>query len=598
MSNVNIIGVSCMSDQSSNGSLNYGNRDNVYPNAFFDYLTKLLPKQLKVLFVWIEYLYVNSGHIFSTLKKFSEYPITDITIDSDGNKSLNAKVKDMLKDIKMKSSLINIGIDYHLYGNSFVSMFKPFTRLLVCKHCGVKHNAAKISYVWKFSKCEFHIKCGGCKKTGAAIVKHEKIKDAKRLCVIRWDAKHMDINANPITEEAEYYYTIPNSIIKRLKGKKPDTFLLNTLPLEFIQTITRKRVFKFSPGAIYHMKAPVPAGINKEWGFPQLVSAMKPFFYTAILRKANESIALEHIVPMRILYPQGTSTNNDPTQYVSLAKWRTEMEEAIKKWRRDPNHIKFSPLPVGVENMGGDGRAMLTNQEVQVAEENIVHSMGVPKEFVYGGLANNSGSVTLRILENQLFTYTAQLKECLQWLTNEATDFMGWSRVDVGMTDFVLVDDVEQKRTALQFGDASGILSKDTTASLLDLDLEDERAKQLQEAIDEARAQIKIKEEVRKIYESLSQKVKNQESGNPLNYDPQAVMQVAQDQATQLIQVPMEQRKSMLSQMAAQDPVLHAVVLEALKQLHKVNKDSGASGVQAMSGAPQGNVTPSPVQAQ
>lgn len=572
--------------------------DNVYPNAFFDYLTKLLPKKLKVLFVWLEYLYVNSGHIFGALKKFSEYPITEITIETrtEANKELKNKVEHILHNvIKIKKQLICWGLDYNIYGNSFLSLFKPFNRYLVCRHCKAKHNAAKTDYTWNSSTFEFKIVCQSCKKSGIALVEHEKSMDKNKLKVIRWNAKDIDINHNPITEEREYYYTIPQSIITRIKNAKPDKFLLDTLPWEFILTIKANKIFKFSEGAIYHMAMPAPAGINKEWGFPGLLSAMKPFFYTAILRKANEAIALEHIVPMRVLYPQGTSSSNDPTQYISLSRWKDEMEGAIKKWRRDPNHIKFSPIPVGVENLGGDGRAMLTLAEVQAAEENIVTSMGVPKEFVYGGMSDKSGGVTLRMLENMFFTYTDQLKDGMQWITNEICDYLGLERVTTGMVPFKLIDDVQQKQTTIQLGLQTGVISKTSITSLLDHDIDEEREKQLQEAIAEAQQAKKINEEISKIEQSLSQQVKNEQTSNPLNYDPMAVMQVGQQQAMALIQIPMEQRKSMLLQLQAQDPVLHAVVTRALDDMHKMERQQGAGAVAAAGGTNAAAIKPPPV---
>ena len=570
------------------------NTDHVYPNAFFDYITRLLPKQLKVLFVWLEYLYVNCGQIFATIKKFSEYPITEITVIST-NKKLKEKAEYIIKKvIKLKGAMILSGLDYFIYGNSFISVYKPFNRFLVCKSCKAKHNAKKISYDWRAATFEYVITCESCKTKGPAIVLNEKSRDITRLKIIRWDAKNIDISSNPITEECEYYYNIPKDIVDRVTKAKPDKFLLDTLPWEFLQTIKEKKIFKFSPGALYHLKAPSPSGINKEWGFPGLLSSMKPFFYTAILRKANEAIALEHIIPMRILFPQGTSSNNDPTQYVSLARWRDELEGAIRKWRKDPNHIKFSPIPVGVQNMGGDGRAMLTLAEVQAAEENIVVSSGVPKEFIYGGMSTANGSVNLRMIENQMFTYIEQLKEMAQWICDDALSFCGLDKVEIDMTDFKLVDDIQQRQLVLTYGTNGQMLSKDSLSKVLQYDLNEEREKIYEEALEDTKLQLRIEDGQRKIQTALSQKVKGEQSGNPLNYDPVKVMEAAQSQANQLIQVPMEQRKSMLLQLKQQDPVLHAVVIQQLSELHKMQREQGDGAVSAAAGV--SNVKPAPVQ--
>jgi hypothetical protein len=76
-----------------------------HPNPMFDFLTGFVPRRLRDLFTWMEYLYYNSAQIFAALKKFSEYPITDISYTTT-NKGLEAKVENLLeKTLKVKDIL-------------------------------------------------------------------------------------------------------------------------------------------------------------------------------------------------------------------------------------------------------------------------------------------------------------------------------------------------------------------------------------------------------------------------------------------------------------------------------------------------------------
>ena len=109
-----------------------------------------------------------------------------------------------------------------------------------------------------------------------------------------------------------------------------------------------------------------------------------------------------------------------------------------------------------------------------MTEENIITGMGVPKEFIVGGLIHAGWSVTLRMLENLLFTYTEQIIELAQWITDQVCGFAGMQKVTVGMIDFKLVDDIQQKQMLGQLFQAGEVSGK-TFLDALDLDIDAER---------------------------------------------------------------------------------------------------------------------------
>jgi hypothetical protein len=51
-------------------------------NPAFDFLTGFVPRKLKDLFKWAEYLAFNSAHIYGVVRKFREYPITSFIYDT------------------------------------------------------------------------------------------------------------------------------------------------------------------------------------------------------------------------------------------------------------------------------------------------------------------------------------------------------------------------------------------------------------------------------------------------------------------------------------------------------------------------------------
>lgn len=547
---------------------------NMYPNPFFDYLSRIMPRNIKDMFQWLEYLYANSGQVMPVIKKFSEYAITEIVYNSSSPKVKENAKKIFNEKLNLKDTIINISNDFHLYGNSFTSLYRPFIRSLECRQCGHKHNVEKTEYSWEPKSFSYLLCCIKCKHHGKAKVVNIKLRDITRLKIIRWDPKHMEIEYNPVTGESQYYYNFPEYLKKELKKKNPSPFILDRMPWEYIQAMKSKKLFKFKSDKIFHLKNPSPAGVSQEWGFPGLLTALKPYFYTAVLKKANEATAFERLNPWRVMYPQAASSTSDPAMYMNLNKWRTELQSAIRNWKRDPNSIKLSPIPVGVQQIGGDGRALLLHQEIKMEEENIITSMGVPVEFIRGGLTHTGGSVTLRMIENILFTFTSQLERMMQWMTDEVNNYMNYEKVKVHLVPFKLVDDVQQKQLVLQLWEAGKV--SDTTASeFFDIDFGEERKKLLSDSEQNAKTENLMSRMITQMQNNVAEQVRQQENGDPLNYDPAAVYAIAEEQAMQLTQIPAEERKQALKEMEMADPVLHAVVTKIIRSIFSSQQAQG-----------------------
>lgn len=549
-----------------------------HPNPMFDFLTGFCPRRLRDLFVWMEYLYYNSAQIFAALKKFSEYPITDISYTTT-NKALEKRIKHLHeKQIKVKSLLIRCGLDRWIYGNSFTSVYQPFARFLKCPHCGKMTNIEHVNYRFKFKKLKFEYTCKKCKRVVDGKVIDRRLNNPDRIHVIRWDPKQMDIDFNPITGQSIYYYSVPKDIKdKVMKGNK---HLLNTMPMSFLKAVSAGKMYRFAPGQIYHMKVDPPAGIDQQWGFPPLTAAIKLFFYAAVLRKANESICLDHIVPFRILHPAQSVASGDPIQQISLNTLFEEVKTGIHRWRRDPLEIMTAPVPLGVTQLGGDGRALLTLGEVKEAEDGIIAAMGIPREFIYGGLSFTGSAITLRMLENQLLTYTSELNELLQWITDRCCKILGWKSVECELTEFKLIDDVQQKQLILQLNQSGQLVSNTTIAELNDIDLREERDRRKQEALDEVRFQHEVQLEVQKLQNSLAQQVQNQAmlGQQGLAYDQQQIIAQADQIVQQLLSLDYGGRKSQLHALQVEDFVMYSVVVQRLEEAQTQSKRQAQGG--------------------
>jgi len=402
-------------------------------------------------------------------------------------------------------------------------------------------------------------------------VDDRKLRYAAGINLIRWDPKCIEIEDNPITGECAYYYQIPEEIQARIR--KGDKHLLETMPLSFVNCVAQRKLFKFGADKLYHMKADAPAGIDSRWGFPGLTSTLKQFFYVAVLRKANEAIAQEHIVPFRVLHPNQSTASADPTITISLSNWVSETKMNLKAWRKDPLHLMFSPIPLGVTQLGGQGRALMVTGEITEAENSIIASMGFPREFLYGGLSSTGSGVTLRILENQLLNYTSELVDEAQWISNQIATYMGWEKVRLELEPFKLVDDVNQKSMLLQANQIAGgtLFSNTALAKMFGQDVGEQREQRLQEALDEQRFQMDLQLKTQELQSTLAEQARSQaeQQGPGPQYDQQQMMAEAQKVAMQLQQMSPGMKQSQLHQLQTEDVVMYALVVFVMEQLNQ-----------------------------
>lgn len=536
-----------------------------HPNPMYMFLTGFVPRKLKDLFRWCEYIFTKHPAIFAALQKLASYVVTEVVVEAT-DKVHKESWEDILNDtLNVKGIAIQTGIDRRTYGNSFLSVYRPFNRFLKCAECKQLSGIKYVKYVFQLKTMKFKYTCKGCNKPTIGTIVDKKVADKTRIAIIRWDPKLMDIDYNPMTGKSKYYYTIPGDL--KTKVEKGNDHIIDTMPIEFLRAMQANKTFEFADGQLYHMKIAGPAGVDAQWGMPPLLCVMERFLYAQVLRKANEAIALDHIVPFRVLHPAPISGTADPATTINLANWQAKMEESIKLWRRDPLHIMFAPTALGVTMMGGQGRSLLTLGEVKEAEEDIIVGLGVPREFLYGGLTLAGSGVSLRMLENQLETDAAEQNGQLRWIIKQVSAILDWKPVKAKFVPFKLVDDTEQKMAMFQLQQIlGGKISDDTMGMPFKVDPAKEREKKMQEQLDDMRMQMELQRKQQKLMTSASQVAQTEAAnGQGLGYNPQAVIAAADQVVQQLSSMDPGTRQSQMDHLSQEDPVMYAVVKERME---------------------------------
>ncbi len=429
-----------------------------YPNPFFDIGHTYLPTSIKQMFRWCRYYFLTNPLINCVVYKMAEYPITPLIIDEEIAELRDKWTEIIETQLRVRTFQIETGLDYFCYGISCVSIHFPFDKYLVCANCKAEQKIDKAHY--KFRNLKYHLACEKCSTTTEAKVRDVNVKNLKGIRLIRWNPEYITVEHNDITSETAYFFDIPMVLRNDIMmGKR---HIVETIPDAFIQSIRESKSLRFTSDNFFVNKRPTIAQKDMGWGMPIILPVLKDAYYLQILRKAQEMIAQQHIVPLRLLFPQPGSASSDPYSTTDLGMWRKRIEAEIQKWRQDGNYIPIMPLPLGNETIGGEGKNLMLHQEMRAWSEQIVAGMQVPVEFVFGGLSYSGSNVSMRMLENQFLGYrTNQLVMVRDFLIGKVADYMDWPRPKMHFARFKMADDLQRLSLLFQMNQSMKI--SDTT---------------------------------------------------------------------------------------------------------------------------------------
>jgi hypothetical protein len=406
-----------------------------YEDPFLDMAATKLPKSFKKLLELCQIFAMTHPQISPIIQRLAEYAITSLVYKADDEEAERQHKELFEEHLRILEKLIEVGLDYFAYGNCFASISFPFIRLYRCQVCGHDHQANEI--VYRYVGGRFDGKCKKCGTERNFTPIDQYVQNKAGINLFRFEPQLMTPKYNRVTGQYFYYYDIPPDLKRAVEVGDRD--IIDSTPVEYLKCIQMRRKMKIK--RIYHFKRPTLSGRDMQWGFPLVLPALKDAYLNQIYKKADEAIALEHSVPLRVLYPE--SRTQDPMQKLALGNFKAFMSRNIKYWRRDKNAIITSPVPIGVTNIGGDANAYSTiNARVKVVDE-IMGACMVTRGFVMGGENWSSQSISQRVMENSFLNYLRRMDGFLQWVRNEVSAFLGMPPCAVSMKPFKKIDDVQ-----------------------------------------------------------------------------------------------------------------------------------------------------------
>jgi len=455
-----------------------------YAHPFFDPSTSYIPNSVKEMFRWCLYLYTTHSEIAPTINKKCSYVITPLIYESESSYSTRAWRELLERNIKLREAEYKLLLDNEVYGNAFASIYRPFDRHLICKHCGHKF-MARTHKDWKYRDNRFEGHCPECKTQNKDFEVYDRpVKNRKRTKIIRWNPKYIDVRYNPFSDSSTYIYRIPQWLRKRVQDANSNRDLILETPMSILKATKEKKNVKLDPDNIYHFKNPSVSMEDDAFGLPPLLPVFKDAWLFQTYRRAQEAIALDHVLPLTVLTPSAPAGGPSPHMAADLGDWSDKMMNIIQKWRRDQNGIYTMPFPAQMLNIRGDAQALNVHNDMTMVREQITGGLDTPQEFVYGGLNWTGSSISLRVLENIFLNKIEQLDNFLKdFVIPRLTRWCGMPPIHLRHRDFKMADDAQQKQIALSLRQTN-TLSDQTTIEELGFDFERENTRKQKEEIE------------------------------------------------------------------------------------------------------------------
>lgn len=543
-------------------------------NALSSIYSSYLPNDIKEVFKWVNFIIANVPKVQSALDKYSSVAITSINYLSEdltelGSDDANSWKNILEEKLRIKPIIKEIAYNYTLYGNHFVSVNFPMNRVFICPSCKKESSRFMIENqkitpkIDPKNKNSFVINtvCPHCKQQVDMTFKDIPIKDLEKIKIIHWNVNSIELYEDNITGMKTFYYT-PGGQEKDLikKGNKDKIF---NLPSDIITAALNNGKVKFNEDKIIHLPHKRLCGNDTGWGIPKLTSAIPDMISLLLLRKSNEKIYTDMMFPLRALVPRVNGVDqNSMYGFIDGSQMSRKIEATITRWKKDPTAIQFFPIPLEPVTVFGEGKQLNLSNEIEAYSDMILSALGIPREFISGGLAYNGSSVSLRILQNELLDLVNGLETIVNFIIDKISNFIHKKKIRIKLIPIKLIDDAQEKQLMLSLLQA-GKVSGHTALNFFDIDYRQEQSRIEKEQKEDIRRQLEMQQYQQELSTSLEDKIKQEsmmENSNIWNINQQAILQQADAMVQQISQLPYGEKKSKLDGLEKENPILYAVV--------------------------------------
>jgi hypothetical protein len=472
-----------------------------------------------------------------------------------------------------------------------VSVYLPFERVLTCPKCGTRYMARKIDYRFDPKTMSFSGKCYRCGDRVTFNRFDHPSPDQSRINIRRWNPKRIELRVHPVSGKTEYYYRLDEDrLVARVTSGNPmDRFYIDESPWDFIEACCTRMgsgtpLFKFKDESLLHLKVPALAGIEMYgWGMPPLLPYLKLAYYVQLMRRYDEAIAMDFIIPFRVISPSqvGNSDGQDALTLAAMQGFVAAMQAMVERKRKNITDVQIAPYPIQYQMLGGEGKQLAPKENIQEAMNELINALGYPEDLYTGKLSMQTAPVAIRVFEKQYQYMVDGFNDVVEWVLTRVSRHLHWDSIKGNLQTTTLADDIERKSLILQAA-AAGDISKGTAyKSVADIDFIDEQKKIVTE-----------QSQVQNIQQrAMAAQQAQQMNGGPgpeegdaagvpggsVGATPGDVRAQAEVYAQQLLSMPDSQRRGLLIKIKQSNPTLHDQVIGIMNDMRSQARSQGGA---------------------
>lgn len=607
--------------------------DDRFPDPFCDIASLSMPESIQAALRWCEFIMNCNGLYRQAIDRVVSYFLTDIQVADDGKNELGREEKDKYQEffdntLGIKNVLHTVAMDYLTYGNSFTSLLVPFKRYLSCKKCGLEMPLAQIynksACAFKWQDFEFHATCPQCHYSGVFNHIDRRSGDASELKVKRWNPHEMELLWDPYTEDVRYVWRIPEDY--RTLIKQGHLHHLERASWEVIQAVKTGQNLMFDKDIIFHLKEDALAGLrNRGWGISRILANFRQAWYVQILMRYNEAVALDYVIPFRVITPMprsGDAASSDPVHTINLGNFTARVQAMLRARRSDPARWNVLPFPVDYKALGGDASQLAPKDLLDQGFDTLLKCIGMPVELFNGSLTLQAAPAALRLFEANWAHLPHNLNRFLRFVASSVAKIKSWEPAAVTLMRVTHADDLNRQMAKLQLMMGQQI-SKTTGLKSVGLDYDEETKRMLEEERIYADEQSKMQREMEQAQQmaGLAQSASPEfasmgapgagatgmvsqqagtmppQPGPPANPVDQFLMQrqnspnvprtpedlqaQAQLIAQQVLSLPESQKDSQLIKLKKSDATMHALVSSIIDDIRQQAQTQGGAQIMA-----------------
>jgi hypothetical protein len=499
------------------GSAGAARANEGFASPWYDQATAAMPTNFKNALQWCEYIWHANGTYRMAMERIIAYFLTDLEIGSgDPRDSLGDDEKEKWESY-LHNTLNILGAtqdadrDCSCYGNALLSMMVPFRRMLSCPKCKNMWPLAAMSespvFNASFTNGNFVASCPKC-RVGSGYRGEFRPVDLpdnleQKLRIKSWNVHQMEIVHDMYTGDNAYFWRIPEDYKRKIR--QGDLHTLERAPLQVIKAVQNNMLFKFAPGVIFHMREPTLCGIlNRGWGLPRTLINFRDIWYVQVLRRYNEAIALDYVIPFRVITPMPrpgstTSANDaistDPLMSYDMADFSPQVMRMIAKRRRNPANWNVLPFPIQYQALGGEASQLAPAELINQGYDTLLNSSGVPTDLYKGTLQLQTAPVALRLFEATHHSLVHNNNAMMRWVVQQTMQLLNWEMITAKMKRVTHADDFQKQMAQLQLMMGQTI-SQTSGLKALGMDWKDEQRLIAEEARYQAQLQADVQEEM------------------------------------------------------------------------------------------------------